>query len=100
MGGFGPGYEQAIQITTAECLRHLLAQNYAPTDDAEERKRRYKTMYDASLQNEVIGKLRLYGAQYGAAANLALLLWERGPRETINDPRFRDRRIQVSKNFP
>lgn len=87
MGGLGPGYEQAIQITAAEILRGLLAhgdKGSKATDAAAER-----TNY-----------LGLSGAQWGAAMSLAHSLWLRGPIRTIGAPDVSERLITVERNFP
>lgn len=84
MGGFGPGYEQALQIACFEVLRHLLAGGTIEAAD------------------EVLPKLEylgLSGSQWGAARSLANRFYEDGPRE-VNKRFGSDRSIQVSKNFP
>ena len=45
-------------------------------------------------------KLGLSGSQFGAAQNLAMTLYRRGPVEALSDPKVKDRLIQVSKTFP
>lgn len=84
MGGFGPGYEQALQIAAFEVLRHLL--NGGKIDAAD----------DALARVEYLG---LSGAQWGAARSLARAFYEQGPRK-VHDDFDRDRHIQVSKFFP
>lgn len=102
MGGLGPGYEQCIQITTAEILRHLLERKYdvATWDDKEAWERDHNEMEAAGFANARISALGLSGAQWGAAMNLALQLYRRGPRAVMTDERVKDRRIQVSRTFP
>lgn len=99
MGGIGPGYEQCIQITVAEILRHLLATNPDPESSAE-----WKRCCDATeaavMGLPAIKALGLSGAQWGAASGLAVALYRRGPVETLTDPDAKDRLIQVSKTFP
>lgn len=102
MGGLGPGYEQAIQITVAEILRHLLSANYDASkwDDREAWQNDRKQIDVAAFANERIDKLGLSGAQFGAALNLAGSLYKRGPQATLLDQRVKDRLIQVSSSFP
>lgn len=84
MGGFGPGYEQSLQIAAFEVLRHLLnggkieaAENILPS----------------------IEYLGLSGTQWGAARGLAMAFHERGPRK-VHEDYASDRHIQVSAYFP
>lgn len=102
MGGLGPGYEQAIQITTAEIIRHLLEQQYDYTKwENKEVWKQDKDKIEAALfANPKVDALGLSGAMWGAAMNLALQFYRRGPREVMNDERVKDRHIQVSKAFP
>lgn|GEM_PF-2040552 len=103
MGGLGPGYEQAIQITAAEVLRHMLdtKYNHAEWDDKEHWARDRDLIRDASFKNKIINDLGgISGAQYGAAVNLACRLYMDGPRKVMNEPTIKDRHIQVSRTFP
>lgn len=102
MGGLGPGYEQCIHITAAEILRHLLERKYEPDtwDEKEAWERDHKEIEAAGFANARISALGLSGAQWGAALNLALQLYRRGPRAVMTDERIKDRRIQVCRNFP
>jgi hypothetical protein len=102
MGGLGPGYEQAIQITTAEVLRHLLAAGYdaaewSNTDRWQQDRKQIETYGFANAQ---IKRMGLSGAQWGAALSLATCLYRRGPRVALADEAVKDRLIQVSKHFP
>lgn len=101
MGGLGPGYEQAIQITVAEILRHLLEEKYDYTEweDDERRKEDGDKICETVFKNKVVEKLGLSGAQYGAALHLAVNLYREGPIEVMNTQAVKDRHIQVSKNF-
>jgi hypothetical protein len=83
-GGFGPGYEQALQVAAFEVLRHLV--NGGDIEKAED-----------ILPS--LGYLGLSGAQWGAARSLALAFHLNGPRK-VHDDCKPDRHIQVSKNFP
>lgn len=102
MGGFGPGYEQCIHITAAEIMRHLLERNYdqATWDDREAWKRDRKEIETAGFANARISALDLSGTQWGAALNLALQFYRRGPRAVMTDERVKDRHIQVQRTFP
>lgn len=85
MGGdMGPGYEQAIQIATAEWLRMIIDHNY----DGE------------TWKDKVIGKLGLSGAQAGAAIYLAARLYKEGPPAVFSTEQVKDRHIQVERSFP
>jgi hypothetical protein len=102
MGGLGPGYEQCIQITAAEVLRHMLAAGYdhARWSDKDGWARDREAIRAASFKNKTIDNLGLSGAQYGAAVNLACQLYMHGPRKMMNTPEVKDRHIQVSRVFP
>lgn len=102
MGGLGPGYEQCIQITAAEILRHLLEAKYEPSlwQDHEVWKRDRKAIEKVVFANKTIDALGLSGAQWGAALNLAINLYRDGPRGVMSHPEVRDRHIQVSRTFP
>lgn len=103
MGGLGPGYEQCIQITTAEILRHLLAEKYdvvAWTEDKDIWERDRDAIEKYGFANETITALGLSGAQWGAALSLATKLYMDGPRKIMSEPSIKDRHIQVSKRFP
>lgn len=84
MGGFGPGYEQALQIAAFEVLRFLL-----DGGDIE----------DADTIMPDIEYLGLSGAQWGAARNLARSFQLNGSRKLIDDCDD-SRRILVGKHFP
>jgi hypothetical protein len=102
MGGLGPGYEQCIHITMAEILRHILEKNYdadgwADSDQWEKDREEIEQM---GFKNPAIEKLRLSGAQWGAALNLATFFYRDGPRGVLTDERVKDRHIQVQRTFP
>lgn len=82
MGGFGPGYEQALQIAAMEVLRHLVSGGSAET-----------------AEPSALGHLGLSGAQWGAARGLAVAIHTKGPRALL-EMYADDRHIQVSKRFP
>lgn len=99
MGGLGPGYEQAIQITAFEMLRVLLdqkpdASKWQDTDAwATDRER-----LDCAVTPRLSG-LGLSGAQFGAAMGLATRLYMNGPVKSMKTVDA-DRRIQVSRTLP
>lgn len=99
MGGIGPGYEQAIQVTAMEILRHLLEAKYDP--DLWEDKDVWARNRDAisGAVTPAIEGLGLSGAQWGAALNLATALYMRGPRQCLKEVP-NDRHTIVSKDFP
>jgi hypothetical protein len=103
MGGLGPGYEQCIHVTCAELLRFMLGKNYdhAFWEDPEIWARDREEITQASFQSQTIKDLGgITGAQFGAAMNLATMIYIHGPRSVMNDRRVKDRHIQVSKRFP
>lgn len=104
MGGLGPGYEQAIQITLVEILRHLIATGYDYTKWTGNGDSTWKTDLDKiekfGFANPSIKKLGLSGAQWGTAVHLACQFYRRGPREVMNDEKVKDRHIQVQRDFP
>lgn len=102
MGGLGPGYEQCIQITAAEVLRYLIENKVdSDVDYKEGAWAILRDKIDSSLfANPTISGLGLSGAQHGAAVSLATKLYRDGPRGVMGVPEIKDRRIQVSKNFP
>lgn len=102
LGGLGPGYEQAIQITVAEILRHLLERQYEASAwaDSEKWQLDRKEIEAAGFANPKIEALGLSGAQWGAALHMAVQLYRRGPREIMADEQVKDRHILVRRNFP
>lgn len=102
MGGIGPGYEQAIQITVAEVVRELICGDYDAVswEDKEKGEADGKKIEDAIFAIQKIKDLGLSGAQWGGAMSLACLLFRRGPTAVFTDEKLKDRTIQVGKNFP
>jgi hypothetical protein len=103
MGGLGPGYEQALQISMMEVLRYLDAEqiDVEPVFDKRDESRAFfDQISEWSQTNPIIGKLGLSGAQWSAAFNLALNIYRKGPAGLLNSDMFEDRKIQVSRNFP
>lgn len=98
LGGLGPGYEQAIQVAGMELIREF-KDKFGSIDweDEDDVKQINKAVSD--FRNDVIKKLRLSGAQFDAAKNMAFVFirhgWEKGLEMAP-----KDRHIQISKNFP
>lgn len=102
MGGLGPGYEQAIQITVAEVLRILLKNGFDFTkwEESKNWKADLEIIEKEGFENSVINELGLSGAQWGAAVQVASYLYKHNPVIMMNDEKVKDRHIQISKNFP
>ena len=101
MGGLGPGYEQCIQITVAEVLRHMLAEKYDHTKWGEKEgwANDLEKIRKFGYEDETIKKLGLSGAQWVAAVNLACHLYTDGPEKMLAHPDIQDRKIQVSNTM-
>lgn len=52
-----------------------------------------------SYKNETIKALGISGAMWGAAMNIALSLYRRGPIVALSDPAIKDRLIMVCRKF-
>lgn len=102
IGGLGPGYEQAIQITVAEILRHLLDRGYDAEawSDTEVWESDREKIRAAGFENETIKALGLSRAQWGGALQVAVQLYIKGPRAVFADEKIKDHMIQVSRTFP
>lgn len=102
MGGLGPSYEQAIQITAMELLRFMIDQEMDASKwdqpEASQKDANIAENYIFSL--DVIKNLGLSGAQLGAAKNLASMIYKQGPDVALSDPIAKERKIFISKNFP
>src|ERR1700704_865551 len=96
MGGLGPSYEQCIQIVAAELLRRLIEVDF-PGDATDEDWNRVRAW---SFEHEPIKARGITGAMFGAASNIAMNLYRRGPSVYLSDPKVADRLIQVQKKFP
>jgi hypothetical protein len=100
MGGIGPGYEQAIQVAAVEIVRFLVTEKFSPSTPRVDWEGTRKKIEAFGFSNPLIARLALSGAQWGAALNVATLLFTMGPRATMRDPAVKDRLIQISKHFP
>lgn len=102
MGGMGPGYEQAIQVTVAEVLRYLIENkiDFTKQSDADAWKDLSRDIDKSLWASKVINDLGLSGSQAGAAKNLAIMLYKSGPVGVMTDERVKDRHIQASRQFP
>jgi hypothetical protein len=108
MGGLSEGYEQCIQITAFEVLRALLARNPNPqlwyaesnpegVDAAEAAWKADHDAMEATVSKlDVVRRLGLSGAQWGAANNLAFNVYQRGV-VAMQDPELHDRHILVRR---
>lgn len=99
MGGLGPGYEQALQITVFEILRHLLdtGADASAWDDKDVWSLAQDEISKAVMPH--INGLGLSGAQWGAALSLATSFYIHGPEGAMNQVE-QDRRIMVSRAMP
>jgi hypothetical protein len=100
MGGMGPGYEQCIQITMIEVLRHLVAT--APDAALWDDKDSWAKARD-EIETAVMPRVKgigLSGAQWGAAVSLATSFYMRGPQAIAHEKEIQDRKIMVSRAFP
>jgi hypothetical protein len=98
MGGFGPGYEQALQHCAIEILRWMIKNNLDHSgweaDGALE-----SVSNQASKPVCGLFEYGFSGAQWGAALNIAARIFKYGPRSFASSiPN--DRKIQVSKHWP
>jgi len=103
MGGLGPGYEQAIQVLIVELLRDNLDKEF-PADNDKEGWHAWGAAYD-TWGDDTVHRIDescggFSGAQVGVAKNVALNILRKGYGKAMNDPRIRDRRIQISKFWP
>lgn len=101
MGGFGPGYEQAIQVTAVTLIRYMLKKGYDASSwiDNDKWKKDQDEIRAFSFKDKTIKSLGLSGAQFGAALQLASTMYMKGPIETMAMVKD-DRVIQISNNFP
>lgn len=102
MGGFGPGYEQAIQITVVETVRWLILRDYNKEEwsNPEVWKKDRDDIERVMSDNPIIVRLGLSGAQWGAALQLACKMYMLGPIAIMTDDKITNRKIQIRKNFP
>lgn len=93
VGGFGPGYEQAIHVAVFELLR-LTDCKLPPSS------KKSSEVLDKLLQNiDRVKKLQLSGSQAAVAKHLAFLFIREGYKHTIEMHKNLPR-IQVSRWFP
>lgn len=102
MGGLGPGYEQAIQITVAELVRIHIEKNFdiARWEDNALWKKDVEIVEAAAFKVAKIDALGLSGSQFGAAMQVATRLYKFGPRQCLKDEKIKDRLILIQKHFP
>jgi hypothetical protein len=102
MGGFGPGYEQAIHICVFEIVRDQLAEGPLPEfgkDDDAALQNWWSTWGDAAISRSNAAVGGYSGAQVGAAKSLAYRYLRDGWAVTVNSVDD-DRKTQVSKYWP
>lgn len=98
LGGFGPGYEQAINVAAVEFAREGLD---VPLEG--DRETFFREGWD-EVCNHAMERIKpwftgLSGAQYGAAKWLAWQ-WVHGDGPTfVDSPKYSDRTIQVSRHW-
>lgn len=101
MGGFGPAYEQALQVTAAEMVRELLTPTFADRITAADRAETYDALSTRMHESKRLDGLGLSGSQFGAAFHPAYSLVESGPRSVMKMDGLKDRHILVNNRpFP
>jgi len=102
LGGLGPSYEQAIQITVAELVRIQInkAYNHTNWDDKTKWQKDRDDIETTAFTVPAIEKLGLSGSQFGAAMNMSTRLYSQGPIKLLSNPEVKDRLIMVQKYFP
>jgi hypothetical protein len=110
-GGFGPGYEQALQIAAVEWVRVLineLGDNTSDRSDHEELTNVIRGIYKSKDEEmmKTLSNLGLSGAQDGAAKQLAYMIYIKTPVRMFSEIRDmaesdkKPRMIQISNYFP
>ncbi len=98
MGGMGPGYEQCIQAMALEMLRGLCKRKPNPKDwEDQDKWRADRQLMDADAP-ELVERLGVTGAQFGAAINMACVFYINGPKKAMRMAPA-DRWIEVSNNL-
>ena len=101
MGGFGPGYEQAIQTLAIEIVRDEIDK---PLPQGKEERHPWAdatvSRVDAKLPDGSYAMGGFSGAQVGAAKQLAWKWLTDGPAALHAMPEVKDRHIQVSSFWP
>lgn len=97
MGGFGPGYEQVIQVIAFEVLRYCLEVQFHETAFIEDNWKKTRKDIEESVMERMKGS-GYTGAQWGAALSLGVRFYRWGPEVYDSIPDGRS--IQVQKNFP
>ena len=102
MGGFGPTYEQCLQMAVVEIVRYFVR---VEPDASTWSEPGAFPLVSAVLEREVltspaVAALQLSGMQWGAAVNLGARLYRVGPIAVLTDPKVKDRQIQITRWFP
>ena len=101
MGGLGPGYEQCIHMLAAEVIRCLIDNKVDCDSWTDEVFKRDLDLIDKTVfAIPEIKALGVTGAQWGAARNVAIMIYCKGPVAVMTDRRVKYRHIQVSRKFP
>lgn len=95
LGGFGPGYEQALQIAAVEIARDTLTST-KPADEADVNAW-WRALSDPAIERVDSWGNGLSGAQAGVARWLAFQ-WVHGEGPTLAEGH--ERAIQVSRHWP
>jgi hypothetical protein len=106
-GGLGPGYEQCIQLMAFEMLRAMVENPpedwtafEAESDDATKLWKAYHDKIGSDPKVEhVVKTLRVSGAQFGAAMQIAIIFARHGYSQGL-EKAPKDRLIQVARTFP
>jgi hypothetical protein len=102
MGGFGPSYEQAIQVAAIEIVRDYIGRRL-PRKGARFGSWGDDTLSRIDALDPITGKFSLgglSGEQAGAAKFLAYGWLSVGPKAVHDNPKLQDRQIQVSNTWP
>ena len=98
VGGIGPGYEQAIQVTMFEVLRYLIDLNCTESEFNNSWNEIYKAI--DNRVTPIVSKLRLSGAQWHAAVRLATQFYRYAPGIFFQEGLKKERLILVNKSWP
>lgn len=100
-GKFGPGYEQCIQIMTAEMLRYLITKDVDVDRLLDDELAEFETQFEFwAEQTNFMKELKPSEIQYEYAKRSAFGLWGQGPVRVLSHFLVADRLIMVSKTFP
>ena len=106
MGGFGPGYEQALQICMVEICRAAIKDPCRQDENDEQYSNRFKVLRDNVVHaiDSMCGGFS--GSQVDAATQIAFRFVTDGPEKAFasfkeqRSDDFSDRHIMISKFWP